>query len=263
MNPESLYSFEELDLPVTGIYLGDRLRPYIIFNMVASVDGKTTTNASGLDGLGSPTDRMLMNRLRSQVDGILVGGNTLRTDPFIPTVSDQLMPERLQHFSDRPQPLGIVVSRQGNLPLDHRFWQAGKELRLVFVSTAIEPQQLQKLEQRSQVRQISTNSETGDLDLAELLGILYAEFGIKRLLIESGATFNYALLAQNYGDELFLTISPHLVGGIENLTVLAGAGHGFGKLKDLELKSCYPIDNHLFLRYRLINLSTGSEKTSS
>jgi 2,5-diamino-6-(ribosylamino)-4(3H)-pyrimidinone 5'-phosphate reductase len=245
---DSIYSFNELALPVSGVRFGDHIRPYTIFNMVSSLDGKTTTNGAGLEGLGSPIDRKLMHKLRSQVDAVLVGGNTLRTDPFVPTVAPTLMQERIKNFSDRLQPLGIVVSRKGDLPLEHRFWQAERDLRLVFVSNEIELEQQKLLEQRSQVRQISSNPESGNLNLAEIMRILFSEYGIKRLLIEAGATLNYALINQNFADELFLTISPHLVGGKQNSTVLEG--DSFLQLRNLELKSCYPIENHLFLRYR-------------
>jgi 2,5-diamino-6-(ribosylamino)-4(3H)-pyrimidinone 5'-phosphate reductase len=244
----SIYNFAELDLPTTGRPWRDRTRPYIIFNMVASVDGKTTTNGSGLEGLGSVSDRQLMNKLRSQVDGVLVGGNTLRVDPFIPTVSSELVSERLKNFAT-PQPLGIVVSRRGDLPLDHRFWQAGKELRLVLVGADISQAKLAELEARSQVRKFSPNAE-GDLNLGEMMTLLYSEFGIKRLLIEAGASFNYALIDQNCADEFFITISPHLVGGKKNSTVLGGEGNGFDQLRNLQLKSCYMAEDHLYLRYQ-------------
>ncbi len=247
--PALIYNFTELALPTTGKPWRDRTRPYIIFNMVSSVDGKTTTNGSGLEGLGSPIDRKLMNQLRSQVDGVLVGGNTLRVDPFIPTVSAELMAERLKNFSN-PQPLGIVVSRNGDLPLDHRFWQAAKELRLVLVGADISQAKLTELEARSQVRQFPPNPETDQLNLGEMIALLYSEFGIKRLLIEAGASFNYALIDQKCADEFFITISPHLVGGKGNSTVLGGEGHGFIQLRNLQLRSCYTTENHLFLRYQ-------------
>ncbi|MDX1976201.1 MAG: RibD family protein [Pseudanabaenaceae cyanobacterium bins.68] len=244
IDPKSLYSFEELALPRNGVKERGWVRPYILFNMVASVDGKTTTNGAGLAGLGAKIDRIIMRKLRSQVDGVLVGGNTLRIDPFVPTVTGDLLLERSQHFN-QAQPWGIVLSQSGDLPLDHPFWRGGP--RLVITRQGLAKDQLQLLSQGAEVRQVSSDPQTGQLELKQVLTLLHQEFGIDRLLSEAGARLNRQLLP--YGDELFLTISPHLIGGDTNATLLSG--EQLAPLQVLKLKSCYRLEDHLFLRYRL------------
>ena len=59
-------------------------------------------------------------------------------------------------------------------------------------------------------------------DLAKVLVSLRREHAVKSLLCEGGPTLFGALLAEDLVDELFLTISPVLVGGKE-LGVTAGA----------------------------------------
>jgi 2,5-diamino-6-(ribosylamino)-4(3H)-pyrimidinone 5'-phosphate reductase len=257
-----IYSFEELEFPTAGIpffQAGEpRTRPYILFNMVSSVDGKATTNAGKLTGLGSRADRKLMQRLRSQVDGVLVGGGTLRVDPFIPTVPPEFAAERSRNFPDQPQPLGIVVSNRGNLPTEHRFWAAGRDLRLVILGKSAPESVEQELAQKAIVVRIDTeasnsqpNSES--VDLGEMLHILFTRFSVKRLLVEGGPALNYAFISQGWCDQLFLTLSPHLVGGVENSSVIAGAGYGMGvgDLPQLTLRSLYRHENELFLRYQI------------
>jgi 2,5-diamino-6-(ribosylamino)-4(3H)-pyrimidinone 5'-phosphate reductase len=269
-----IYTFEELGFPTEGIpfFLASepRTRPYILFNMVSSVDGKATTNAGKLTGLGSRTDRRVMQRLRSQVDGVLVGGATLRVDPFIPTIPPELAEERSRNFPDRPQPLGIVVSNRGDLPAEHRFWAAGRDLRLIFLGESAPASAVKELNQKAIVVQLSSmapvrehnsssnpqsnakkNSES--VDLGEMLHVLFTQFGVTRLLVEGGPSLNYAFISQGFCDELFTTLAPRLVGGIENSTTIAGAGYGMGTgdLPQLTLRSLYRHENELFLRYQI------------
>lgn len=245
-DPNLLYGFEELALPTTGVSDGSLVRPYVLCNMVATVDGKTTTNGAGLAGLGAKVDRLVMRRLRSQVDAVLVGGNTLRVDPFAPVVTGDLLRERSQHFQQL-QPWGIVLSQSGDLPLDHPFWRGGRQSCLVITCLDLTHTLLQPLTERATVRQVQLDPQTGQLDLKQVLSLLYQEFGITRLLSEAGARLNYQLLP--YLDELFLTIAPHLISGDANASLLVGAQ--LAPMRHLRLRSCYCLEDHLFLRYQL------------
>jgi len=249
---DQIYNFEELAFPIDGVALsnleGDK-RPYIALNMVSSVDGKATTHEGKLTGLGSRPDRLLMRRLRSQFDAVLVGGSTLRQDAFIPTIPPELLAERQKNFSQL-QPLGIVISNSGNLPNAHRFWEAGRELRMVLVGedTLIESW----LHEKANILRFPI--QNNQIDLKEVLSMLFNKLAIKRLLVEGGPSLNYALIAQGFADELFLTLSPHIVGGMDNMTVVTGTGYGLGgsDLPKLKLRSLYHYESELFLRYQFL-----------
>ncbi|MFM7886665.1 MAG: RibD family protein [Pseudanabaena sp.] len=251
---DRIYSFEELAFPINGVEInGDHStnpitkRPYIVFNMVSSVDGKATTYAGQLTGLGSRPDRHLMKRLRSQVDAVLAGGGTLRHDAFIPTLPPELAEERQQHFN-HSQPLGIVISNSGDLPKEHQFWNAGKDLRIVLLGENASAEAW--LYEKAQVFRFPIQNQ--QIDLTQVLSLLHAELSITRLLVEGGATLNYALISQGFADELFLTLAPHIVGGVKNTSIIAGDeyGMGGGELPKLKLRSLYHHDSELFLRYQ-------------
>jgi 2,5-diamino-6-(ribosylamino)-4(3H)-pyrimidinone 5'-phosphate reductase len=243
-----IYTFEELAFPTIGIEFEHQAqtltRPYIVFNMVASVDGKTTTSQGQIEGLGSKMDRQIMNRLRSQVDAVVIGAKTFRADPFIPTVKSELLSERLQHFAD--QPLGIVVSNSGNLPLEHRFWEVGKDFRLVFLGAEASLEVEKILKEKAQVFRLSP-----DGNLAEMLNLLWQKFGVKTLMVEGGASLNYEFISAGWGDELFLTVCPKLVGGVKNSTIISGEDYGLQEFPDLSLRSLYQHENELYLRYQI------------
>ncbi|MCA6501887.1 MAG: RibD family protein [Pseudanabaena sp. M135S2SP2A07QC] len=254
---DRIYNFEELAFPTEGVEFelneSDRTakRPYIGFNMVSSIDGKATTYEGKLTGLGSRPDRLLMQRLRSQFDAVLAGGTTLRQDAFIPTVPPELLEERQKNFSQM-QPFGIVISNSGNLPNDHRFWSAGKDLRIALLGqdTSVEPW----LEEKAQIFRFPTKDH--QIDLKQLLKMLFEQLGIKRLLVEGGPALNYSLISQGLADELFLTLAPHVVGGANNMTVIGGSGYGLGgaDLPNLKLRSLYHHESELFLRYQFTKI---------
>jgi riboflavin-specific deaminase-like protein len=266
---DCIYNFEELGFPINGVELPSAepnvepnekkpKRPYIAFNMVSSVDGKATTHEGKLTGLGSRPDRLLMKRLRSQFDGILVGGSTLRQDAFIPTIPPELLAERQKNFA-QSQPFGIVISNSGNLPKDHRFWEASKELRIVLIgeNTLVESWLYEKANvirfpiKKNQIE----NQRENQIDLKQILSMLFEKLSIKRLLVEGGPSLNYTLIAQGFADELFLTLSPHIVGGVDNMTVVTGTGYGLGggDLPKLKLRSLYHYESELFLRYQFVS----------
>ncbi|PZO40626.1 MAG: deaminase [Pseudanabaena frigida] len=251
---DRIYNFEELAFPTEGVEfnlddLGERTakRPYILFNMVSSVDGKATTYEGKLKGFGSLPDRLLMKRLRSQVDAVIAGGTTLRQDQFIPTVPPELLAERQKNFS-KPQPLGIVISNSGNLPSEHRFWDAGRDLRIALIGEDASVESW--LSEKAQIFRFPTQDR--QIDLKQVLQMLFEQLGVKRLLVEGGPAVNYSLISQGLADELFLTLSPNIVGGIDNMTVVAGAGYGLGSgdLSKLKLRSLYHHESELFLRYQ-------------
>src|SRR5215212_8815849 len=53
-------------------------RPYVLINMVCSLDGKASAEDGKSGFIGSPTDRYLMRALRARADAVMIGAGTLR-----------------------------------------------------------------------------------------------------------------------------------------------------------------------------------------
>ena len=81
-------------------------RPYLVINMVASVDGRATIQGKTKD-LSSPADKELFFALRRKADALLVGTGTLREERYGPILPGA-----------EEQPLAIVCSRTGDFPDD-------------------------------------------------------------------------------------------------------------------------------------------------
>lgn len=81
-------------------------RPYLVINMVASVDGRATIQGKTKQ-LSSPVDKEVFFALRRAVDALLVGTGTLREERYGPILPGA-----------EKQPLAIVCSRTGDFPED-------------------------------------------------------------------------------------------------------------------------------------------------
>src|SRR5947209_19137272 len=110
--------YSALELPE-----GDAERPFVYVNMVASVDGKSTVDGSER-GLGSPDDQRMMRELRVHADAVMNGANTLRVSGSSPRVRAPELKALRKERGLAPQPLGVLVTRSGDVPLDVPFFTA-------------------------------------------------------------------------------------------------------------------------------------------
>jgi 2,5-diamino-6-(ribosylamino)-4(3H)-pyrimidinone 5'-phosphate reductase len=206
-----------------------RDRPYLAINMVATVDGRAALNGSAV-GIGSTADKRLMRELRAEADVVLHGAGTVRADPLSARVPSELVPGRLARGLSE-QPLGAIVTRSGNLPPRHPYYESATVIYIT--SDRGVPVALPSVE----VCHVA--------DVKHMVADL-GRRGARRILCEGGPTLNAALFAAGLVDELFLTIAPKLLGGDDPLTIVKGQSLG---VLLLELRSVVERDGELFLKY--------------
>jgi riboflavin-specific deaminase-like protein len=213
-------------------------RPYTIANMVCALDGRATI-AGRSGGLSSKADQAVFAALRSQVDAILVGTGTLGAERYgAPARTPEARASRrAAGLAERP--LVVTISRSLNLPLDIPLF-ADPATRIV-VYTASEREPEPSAAQVEVIKQPHVLSGP-----AAALADLRRDRGVRSILCEGGPRLLGALVAADLLDELFLTLSPTLVGG-SGVTMLDA-----GELDPppaLELESAFEGDGDLFLRY--------------
>ena len=162
-------------------------RPHVALNFVMTADGRVSFH--GRAEIGERTDRELMFHLRSLAGAVMFGAGTLRVDPFAPSTT-----------SRDPQPLAIVVSRTGDLPLENRFFRHPGP-RLVATTASAGPAAVAAL--RDAGAEVGVFGDTA-VDLGALLSEV-RDRGVRFLLCEGGPTLAGQLLAKGLVDELFLT----------------------------------------------------------
>lgn len=214
-------------------------RPYVVCNFVASADGRAT--AAGRTALlGGEGDREAFHLLRTQADAVLAGTGTLRVERYRALTREPRFAD-IRTAEGRPTlPLGVVISRSGNIPFDIPMFADPRQRIAVYAPATAE---IPPVDAELAVHA----TPEGDDDLPAILRSLRSEHGVRSLLCEGGPAIFSALLAADVVDELFLTLSPTLVGGTE---LRITTGMDLGSLIRLRLVSALHYESHLFLRYR-------------
>jgi diaminohydroxyphosphoribosylaminopyrimidine deaminase/5-amino-6-(5-phosphoribosylamino)uracil reductase len=203
--------------------------PLVTLKAAMTLDGKiappppeTVQAASGTPAGGwvtSEVARAHVQELRHQNDALMVGAGTILSD-------NPLLTDRSGRPRRRPL-LRVILDSRLRLPIESRLVQSVTAERkndvLVFCSSGDEEKkaELEKLGVR--VEKVPNIEMDGRPDLSAILRRL-AELEIASLMIEGGATVNWAALAANVVDKVFLYYAPKILAGTGSVPFAAGAG---------------------------------------
>jgi riboflavin-specific deaminase-like protein len=218
-------------------------RPYVVLNMVATVDGRATV-AGRTAQISSAPDRQMFHALRTRVDAIMVGAGTIRIERYGRIVRDPELRGRRRALGLAEDPVAVIVSASLGVPPDVPLLQAPEQE--VVIVTAGEGELEGCAAQVSYLRA----SPGVPLSLREMLGRLRAEHGIRTVLCEGGPHLNGSLLTEGLVDELFLSVSPTIAGGAGALSIVMGAE--LADTVDARLLWLLESGGELFCRYALV-----------
>jgi len=220
-------------------------RPWVLMNMIASVDGATTVDGVS-EGLGGPADRRMLGTLRGLADVILVGAETVRAEDYrLPRLPDDRVAVLRATGGRPPRPRLAVVSFSLSLDTGSAlFTSAGSSDQppLVYTSTAA------SADRRSALARVAEVVDCGDgerVDLRRVLADLH-DRGAAVVLAEGGPSLNQQLVAAGLVDELNLTVSPLLAGGTAARIL---SGPDLAAPVRLRLDRVLADDGFLFCRY--------------
>src|ERR687892_706017 len=111
-------------------------RPWVLVNMIASVDGAATDPSGRAGGLGGPADRRVFSAIRAVSDVVLAGASTVRTERYGPARTPAPLQEARRARGQAPRPRIAVVTR--SLALDLQlplFREATDEDRPIVITT--------------------------------------------------------------------------------------------------------------------------------
>ncbi len=214
----------------------EKSRPHVILSAAISIDGKIATRL-GDSKLSSKKDKIRLHRLRSKVDAILVGKNTIHRDDPLLTV----------RYVKGKNPTRIILDSQGTISINSKILQTcNKVPTIIAVSKRISKVNLQKLK-RFPVEIIMTGENS--VNIKSLMNNL-SKRKINTVLVEGGGTINWQFIQNNLFDEILITITPFIIGGIDAITFVQG--RGFDKIiksPKLRLNTIKRLENYLVLHY--------------
>jgi riboflavin biosynthesis pyrimidine reductase len=216
-------------------------RPYVIANMIESVDGRATLGGRS-GGLANETDKELFLNLRTQTDAVMAGPATIGIENYGPLVRSRERRERRRALGLEEVPLAVTASRSMELPVQAPLFE-DPDSRIVVLTTSERPAPACK------ATLIVERIETEPLDFVAAMNRLRSAHGVRSVLLEGGPTLLAAMTAAGVVDELFLTTSPKLAGSADQPSILEGPP--LAGPVDLGLVSLMRDGSYLFARYRL------------
>jgi riboflavin biosynthesis pyrimidine reductase len=197
-------------------------RPFVRVNMISSLDGAVVV-AGRSGGLGGPADKLLFGVLRALADVVLVGAGTARTERYGPArITPDLQALRGRRGQSLVPPIA-VVTHSGVLDWGSSLFHSDSPRPIVIAPTDTDAVALARAREVSDV----LTSGTGAVDLSSALREL-GDRGMHHVVCEGGPTLSTSLAAARLIDELCLTLSPHLAGGVGG--PLVGGWLGSGKV---------------------------------
>ena len=214
----------------------EKFNPKIILHAAISLDGPIATNY-GDSKLSSKKDLIRLHKLRSKVDAILVGKNTVNQDDPLLTV----------RFSKGKNPIRIILDSAGTISNKSKILKTSNKVKtIIVVSKKITKKNLQKLKKFPVEILIVGKNQVNVKSLIKNLG----KRKIKTILLEGGGTINWEFIKNNLVDEFFITVTPFILGGKDAITLVQGSGFDkITKSQKLRLIGFKRLENDLIVHY--------------
>ena len=177
--------------------------PYVIAKWAMSLDGKTITHPKDDRIISDETCRHHAHHIRQTVDAILIGSQTAIADNPQLTV-------RLEH--PLRQPKRIILSAQGNLPLDLQLFSFELPGKTIVVTTEnVTKMWKEQLVNKNVEHWIMPADANNQIDLRALLKKC-GEQSITSLLVEGGERVRESFFRSALVQETQLYLSPVWIG---------------------------------------------------
>jgi riboflavin biosynthesis pyrimidine reductase len=234
-------------------------RPYCYSNFVISHDGRISFAVPGHEGGGDVSgfdahDQWLMGLLRCRADAVMVGANTLRSEPehvwtpeFIAPVHARLFEQQRRTDGRTQRPLQVFVTSSGQIFQDAAVFHY-PDLRVVIVTTERAQATVEALGlPRTEVLAAGAT----EVDIPRALELLSSQWGVDTVLCEGGPRLYGSLVSSGSLDEEFLTLSPLVIGSSNDAPrpgLIEGYSFPPGGTPRARVLSVRRSGDHLFLR---------------
>ncbi len=220
-------------------------RPFVFINAAMSADGKISTVERVQTRISGRGDRDRVDALKAGSDAIMVGiGTVLADNPSLTVKSKKRREDRKQAERDE-NPIRIVVDSRARTPIDAEILNKGSGKRIIAISKRAIIADEDRLSEKAEIMVCGRE----EVDLKKLLDLLLPR-GVKRLMVEGGATLNWSLVSQGLVDEIYIYLGNIIIGGEHAPTLVDGTGFVTDMAK-LELLSVEKMDKGIILQWRV------------
>ncbi len=208
----------------------------VFANLAISLDGKIADLKSPHKTLGTSFDKKMMERIRHQAEVVVVGAQTLRIFQ---------KPIKAKNKSGRPL-VNAVVSQSGVIDPSLPFWKDPAVIRFLFTCENSYLKALESSQDRAFV--IVAGKET--VEPQKILQA-FVKAGFENILVEGGGELMHSFVKAGLLQELYLTLTPKILGGRKNPT-LVGGDDTLSPWPNVKLLDFKKVKDELYLHYRFL-----------
>lgn len=187
-------------------------RPFAIIKVAMSADGRIATKTGDSKYITSKEARAHVHQLRTEVDAVMVGLNTVLRDN----------PELTPRLVKGKDPMKIVVDSHLKIPKNCNLMKDPAKLMIAATSKASKSD-IKKMQQKG-VTIIISKTKKGLVDLQDLMKQL-GKHEITSVMIEGGSELNSSAIKEGVVDKILIFTAPKII------------GNGLGAIGNLGIKS--------------------------
>jgi 2,5-diamino-6-(ribosylamino)-4(3H)-pyrimidinone 5'-phosphate reductase len=177
-----------------------------------SIDGKISTRKND-SAISSKLDLVRVHKLRSTVDGLMIGISTVLED-------DPMLNVRYS-TTGKKNPTRIIIDSKARIPLNSRIIESSNKIQtIIAVTHDASSRKIKEIQKKGAQVLVYGN---GKVNLRNLFQQL-EKMGLKKIIVEGGGEINWSVLKLGLVDELVVTISPVVIGGRDAITLVEGRG---------------------------------------
>jgi 2,5-diamino-6-(ribosylamino)-4(3H)-pyrimidinone 5'-phosphate reductase len=177
-----------------------------------SIDGKISTRKND-SAISSKLDLVRVHKLRSTVDGLMIGISTVLED-------DPMLNVRYS-TTGKKNPTRIIIDSKARIPLNSRIIESSNKIQtIIAVTHDASSRKIKEIQKKGAQVLVYGN---GKVNLRNLFQQL-EKMGLKKIIVEGGGEINWSVLKLGLVDELVVTISPVVIGGRDAVTLVEGRG---------------------------------------
>lgn len=196
----------------------EKQRPFFIMKGAISLDGKIATKTCDSKWISNEESRKYVNRLRSVMDGVMVGINTVISD------NPLLVPKVVRA---RKNPVRIILDSKLRIPLSSDIVKTAEKYKTwIFTLDDSRYDKENKLKTLGLEVIKSPKDQLGRVSLKHVCEELYKR-ELMNVLVEGGGEANSGLLMEGVIDKMLLFYAPILIGGKGAPNLVGGKGIDF------------------------------------
>lgn len=190
--------------------------PYVTLKIAQTLDGKIADSKGDSKWISSLLSRRYVHELRSKYDAVLIGlGTVLKDNPSL-TV----------RLTEGRNPRRVILDTRLRLSTEHKLFSSNSDKKLVIVTSnksKSKERKIKKIKSKG-AEVIFVREDKGKLNLKNILKEL-SKINISSVLVEGGKSIFSSFVKENLYDDLFVFISPKIL------------GNGIPAVSDLGIKS--------------------------